>query len=113
MDPHSPRPVQPLRALLWKHHRHAANIGRLLKTQSVFKIVFILTFATLFEAGLALMFYQGFHFLKSLLRYAKAFYLLQVQKRRHIILANGKFQFIAQVIRIMTEPDHVPAIFCF
>jgi len=38
-----------------------------------------------------------FHFLKSLLRYAKAFYLLQVQKRRHIILANGKFQFIAQV----------------
>jgi ABC-2 type transport system permease protein len=52
---------------LWrKTLYHFRGVGRMLRAQSTFKIVFILTFALCMEAGLWSLFLEGFKFLDSL-----------------------------------------------
>lgn len=50
-------------SLIRKNRYHFANVNRLLKAQSSFKILFILCFAFIFEAGLFWLFFDGFDFL--------------------------------------------------
>lgn len=51
------------RALIWKHAKYAANTRRILRTQSVFKVMFIAVFVTLMLLGLYAVFLRGFRFL--------------------------------------------------
>lgn len=53
-------------ALLRKDGRSMANIRRILREQSVFKVTFILTFALGMIAGLWALFLEGFHFMDTL-----------------------------------------------
>ncbi len=53
------------RAILKKHWRQTVNIGRIMRTQSYFKWLFVLAFAVGLEAGLFWLFYDGFRFLDS------------------------------------------------
>jgi ABC-2 type transport system permease protein len=54
-----------IRALCVKSARQAANAGRILRQQSVFKMVVILFFAAGLEAALYLLFRNGFRFLDN------------------------------------------------
>ncbi|NQT92381.1 MAG: hypothetical protein HQ559_06440, partial [Lentisphaerae bacterium] len=53
-------------ALVYKTLRSMANNRRILRSQSAFKVAFILIFAFAMEGGLALLFYDGFRFLSRL-----------------------------------------------
>ncbi|MCK5849407.1 MAG: hypothetical protein KAH23_00725 [Kiritimatiellae bacterium] len=53
-------------ALIKKTRWRILNIGRVLRAQSLFKVLFIIVFALAFEAGLWLLFLDGFKFLDQL-----------------------------------------------
>lgn len=53
-------------ALRYKGWRHFVNIGRVLRAQSPFKVLFITVFALGFEIGLFFLFLDGFKFLNQL-----------------------------------------------
>lgn len=53
-------------ALIGKNKHHLLNLGRILRNQSSFKVVFVLCFVIAFETGLWALFLDGFKFLYQL-----------------------------------------------
>jgi ABC-2 type transport system permease protein len=53
-------------ALIRKSHWHFVNVEKILRQQSLFKVIFIVCFAMGFEVGLWMLFLDGFRFLDAL-----------------------------------------------
>jgi ABC-2 type transport system permease protein len=54
------------KALLNKHKHHVLNLGRIMRGQSSFKVLVVLSFAAAFEGGMFYLFLGGFKFLENL-----------------------------------------------
>lgn len=59
-------PMSAISSLFRKTRCHLINVQRIIRAQSSFKMVFVLCFATALEAGLWLLFLDGFRFLEDL-----------------------------------------------